>query len=72
MSAATFSPIPSRHGPPSGATAVDDGHHHRHWLGDAVRAIKVFVGAAFEVAVLGEYTDEAGVRRRGGTARFRD
>ncbi|MER6009920.1 hypothetical protein [Streptomyces bluensis] len=71
MSAATFSPIPSRHGPPSGATAVDDGHH-RHWLGDAVRAIKVFVGAAFEVAVLGEYTDEAGVRRRGGTARVRD
>lgn len=65
MSAATFSPIPSRHGPPSGATAIDDEHHHhRHWLGDAMRAIKVFVRAAFEVAVLGEYTDEAGVRRR--------
>ncbi|MPY53161.1 hypothetical protein [Streptomyces acidicola] len=63
MSAATFSPIPSRHGPPPGATAVDDAHH-RHWLGDALRAIKVFAGAAFEVAVLGEYTDEAGVRRR--------
>jgi hypothetical protein len=63
MSAATFSPVPDRHGPPPGATALDAGHH-RHWIGDALRAIKVFVGAAFEVVVLGEYAEEAGVHRR--------
>ncbi|MPY63383.1 hypothetical protein [Streptomyces spongiae] len=63
MSAATFSPVPGRHGPPTGATAID-ADHHRHWTGDVLRAIKVFAGAAFEVIVLGEYTDEAGVRRR--------
>lgn len=63
MSAATFSPVSSRHGPPSGATALVPGHH-RHWTGDALRAIKVFASAAFEVIVLGEYAEEAGVRRR--------
>ncbi|GAA3821829.1 hypothetical protein ACFS5L_20040 [Streptomyces phyllanthi] len=63
MSAATFSPVPARHGPPPGATALDV-DHHRHWMGDAMRAIKVFAGAAFEVVVLGEYAEEAGVHRR--------
>lgn len=62
MSAATFSPVPGRHGPPPGATALDADHHH--WIGDALRAIKVFTGAAFEVVVLGEYAEEAGIRRR--------
>jgi hypothetical protein len=37
---------------------------HRHRLGDALRAVRVFAGAAFDVAVLGEYDEEAGVRRR--------
>ncbi|MFE9098775.1 hypothetical protein [Streptomyces sp. NPDC007264] len=63
MSAATFSPVPSRHGPPPGATALDDGHP-RHRLGDALRALKVYVGAVIDVVLLGEYGEEEGVRRR--------
>ncbi|MER5433150.1 hypothetical protein [Streptomyces sp. NPDC002588] len=59
MSAATITPAPGR---PSGATPLTDIHHHR--LGDALRAIKVFAGAAFDVVILGEYGEEAGVRRR--------
>ncbi|MEU0965173.1 hypothetical protein ABZ357_06915 [Streptomyces sp. NPDC005917] len=59
MSAATITPTPSR---PPGATAVDGAPHHR--LGDALRAIKVFVSAAFSVVILGEYGEEAGIRRR--------
>ncbi|WP_046730933.1 hypothetical protein [Streptomyces humi] len=59
MSAATINPAPSR---PPGATAVDGVPHHR--LGDALRAVKVFVTAAFSVAVLGEYGEEAGIRRK--------
>ncbi|MGR8009911.1 hypothetical protein [Streptomyces hypolithicus] len=38
--------------------------HHGHPLGAAVRAVKVFVRAAVSVIVLGEYAQEAGVRRR--------
>ncbi|WP_333778988.1 hypothetical protein [Streptomyces sp. IBSBF 3136] len=60
MSAATIHPSPVR--PPSGATAVDG--PHRHFLGDALRAVKVFVEAAFGVVILGEYGEEAGVRRK--------
>ncbi|KUN21197.1 hypothetical protein AQJ23_30100 [Streptomyces antibioticus] len=60
MSAATITPAPGR---PSGATPVTD-THPTHRLGDALRAIRVFAGAAFEVIVLGEYGEEAGVRRR--------
>ncbi|MGW0822093.1 hypothetical protein [Streptomyces sp. NPDC002845] len=63
MSAATFSPAPGRHGRPSGASALADGQQH-HRIGDALRAIRVFAGAAFRVIVLGEYAEEAGVRRR--------
>ncbi|MEU0336615.1 hypothetical protein [Streptomyces sp. NPDC006193] len=48
--------------PPSGATAV--GGSHRHLLGDALRAVKVFLEAAFGVVVLGEYGEETGMRRR--------
>lgn len=61
MSAASFTP--ARHGPPPGATALG-GKHRRHLLGDALRAVKVFVGAAIDVVLLGEYGEEAGVRRR--------
>ncbi len=60
MSAATISPSPVR--PPSGATAVDGPHHHP--LGNALRALKVFAEAAFSVAILGEYGEEAGIRRK--------
>ncbi|MFH9134253.1 hypothetical protein [Streptomyces sp. NPDC017524] len=62
MSTATLNP--RRTGPAHGATAVT-GHHRPHRLGDAVRAVKVFVTTAFGVVVLGEYAAEAGVARRG-------
>ncbi len=61
MSAATFTPAPAP-GRPSGATPLSGAHRHR--LGDAVRAARVFVTTAFEVIVLGEYAEEAGVHRR--------
>ncbi|MDN3296258.1 hypothetical protein QWM81_19765 [Streptomyces ficellus] len=58
MTTATFS-----HGG-SGATALGATRHPAHRLGNALRAIKVFAEAAFAVVVLGEYAEEAGVRRR--------
>ena len=61
MSAATINPAPSPVRP-TGATPVQGSHPHR--LGDALRAVKVFLGAAFDVVLLGEYGEEAGVRRR--------
>ncbi|MFS8199353.1 hypothetical protein ACLVWQ_11770 [Streptomyces sp. CWNU-52B] len=63
MSTATFTPAPVRPRPPSGATALR-GETHRHRLGDALRAVKVFAGATVGVVLLGEYGEEAGVRRR--------
>lgn len=60
MSTATFHPA-SRRVP--GATAIGAATHHAHRIGDALRAVKVFVATAFGVAVLGEYSEEAGVRR---------
>ncbi|MBT3165858.1 hypothetical protein HTV80_22510 [Streptomyces sp. Vc74B-19] len=61
MSAATVHPTtpPVR---PSGATPVQGSRPHR--VGDALRAVKVFLGAAFDVILVGEYGQEAGVRRR--------
>ncbi|MDL5202280.1 hypothetical protein [Streptomyces sp. ALI-76-A] len=61
MSAATITPAP-RPPRPAGATPVLGSH--RHVLGDALHAVKVFAGAVFDVVVLGEYGEEAGVRRR--------
>ncbi|MEW2525771.1 MULTISPECIES: hypothetical protein [unclassified Streptomyces] len=46
-----------------GATAVSEAHRP-HRVGDALRAAKVFMGAVVGVVVLGEYAEEAGVRRR--------
>jgi hypothetical protein len=64
MSAAAFTPGPvHQHGPASGATALSAGRR-RHLLGDTLRAVKVFAGAALGVVVLGEYGEETGVRRR--------
>ncbi|WP_181387262.1 hypothetical protein [Streptomyces sp. Act143] len=60
MSAATLTPAPGR---PSGATPLS-GTHPTHRLGSALRALKTFAGAAFDVVVLGEYGEEAGVRRK--------
>ncbi|GAA4808161.1 hypothetical protein [Streptomyces ziwulingensis] len=62
MSAAITSPARGP-GRASGATPVSAGHH-RHRIGDALRAVRVFAGAAFDVVILGEYGEEAGVRRR--------
>ncbi|WP_328905103.1 hypothetical protein OG230_20115 [Streptomyces sp. NBC_00234] len=53
---------PRRTGPAHGATAVT-GRHPGHRVGDAFRAVTVFVRTGFRVAVLGEYAEEAGVRR---------
>ncbi|MFJ1900890.1 MULTISPECIES: hypothetical protein [unclassified Streptomyces] len=53
---------PRRTGPAHGATAAT-GHHHSHLAGNALRAAGIFVRAAFGVVVLGEYAEEAGVRR---------
>ncbi|MER7758788.1 hypothetical protein [Streptomyces sp. NPDC097619] len=39
------------------------GGRDRHRLGGALRAAKVFTAAAFSVAILGEYGEEAGIRR---------
>ncbi|MCX4511628.1 hypothetical protein OHA27_15175 [Streptomyces sp. NBC_01619] len=50
-------------GPGRGATATGATAHHTHRFGDVLRAVKVFVTTAFGVAILGEYSEEAGVRR---------
>jgi hypothetical protein len=58
---ATAAPVPASSPPPGsppGATASGPhgaDHRSRSLVGDAVRAVKVFAGAAFGVAVLGEY-----------------
>ncbi|GAP48092.1 hypothetical protein [Streptomyces azureus] len=62
MSAATFSPASAPGRPPGAATVA--GSHHRHLLGEAVRAVRVFAGAAFDVIILGQYGEEVGVVRR--------
>ncbi|MEV0603559.1 hypothetical protein AB0I82_30275 [Streptomyces sp. NPDC050315] len=41
-----------------GASAVAHDTEHRHPVGSALRAVKVFAGTAFSVAVLGEYADD--------------
>ncbi|MFC6062782.1 hypothetical protein [Streptomyces ochraceiscleroticus] len=41
-----------------GASAVAHDPAHRHPVGSALRAVKVFAGTAFSVAVLGEYADD--------------
>ncbi|WP_406146908.1 hypothetical protein [Streptomyces sp. NBC_01012] len=54
---------PRRTGPAHGATAAT-GQPQSHRMGNAVRAVSVFARAAFGVAVLGEYEEEAGIVRR--------
>ncbi|GGM03252.1 hypothetical protein GCM10010129_53330 [Streptomyces fumigatiscleroticus] len=61
MSAATISPAPAPGRPPA-AGAVPGSRRHR--VGQSLRAVAVFAGAAFDVVVLGEYEEEAGVRRK--------
>ncbi|MDX3853821.1 hypothetical protein [Streptomyces sp. AK02-01A] len=65
MSTATFPPSHARQSPPlPGATATGAIPHPAHHLGNALRAVKIFVSAAFQVSILGEYAEEAGVKRR--------
>ncbi|MFC9424837.1 hypothetical protein ACFXKG_14130 [Streptomyces sp. NPDC059255] len=64
MSTATFTPAHAPQGPPvPGATATGSVPHPGHPVGNALRAAKVFLTAAFNVAVLGEYAEEAGIKR---------
>ncbi|UKY52133.1 hypothetical protein [Streptomyces inhibens] len=68
MSSAAIPPSPlhpvSLH-PAKGATALGSDsaggaaavHEHRYFVGNALRAIKVFATAAFSVVVMGEYAD---------------
>ncbi|MFC5954658.1 hypothetical protein ACFP51_09210 [Streptomyces pratens] len=67
MSTATFTPgsqAGGRGAPHRGATAIGSVHHSPHRIGSALRAVRVFAESFFSVAVLGEYSEEAGVRRR--------
>ncbi|MFI5756663.1 hypothetical protein [Streptomyces sp. NPDC051569] len=65
MSTATFNPPHTPQAPPvPGATATGAALHPAHHVGNAVRAVKVFVSTAFNVFVLGEYSEEASVKRR--------
>ncbi|MFF8959446.1 hypothetical protein [Streptomyces sp. NPDC014894] len=60
MNTATFShsaQAPLTHGDSAGD------NHAAQGVGGALRALKVFAGAIFSVAVLGEYAEDAGVRR---------
>ncbi|WP_345650145.1 hypothetical protein [Streptomyces tremellae] len=59
MSTHTLTPV---HG--ATATGVGAFPHQSHRVGGALRAVRVFASAAFNVAVLGEYAEEAGVRTR--------
>ncbi|MFD8423827.1 hypothetical protein [Streptomyces sp. NPDC059466] len=63
MRAAIFTTGPFVGSAALGATALSLGHH-RHLLGNALRAVKVFAGAVLDVVILGEYGEEAGVRHR--------
>jgi hypothetical protein len=63
MSAATISPTTTA--PAPGRTSAAPHPTAVHRLTYALRAVRIFTGAAFDVAILGRYEDEAaGVRRR--------
>ncbi|WP_165955975.1 hypothetical protein [Streptomyces hainanensis] len=47
-----------------GATASGNENHPRHLVGNALRAVRVLVGAAFEVAVLGRVDERGAIVRR--------
>lgn len=53
---------PRRTGPAHGATAAT-GHLRPHHLGDALRAVRVYVVTAFDIALRGEYAVDSGIRR---------
>ncbi|MEW1724927.1 hypothetical protein [Streptomyces sp. NPDC093109] len=57
MTTATFTPAPA-------ATATGSAASPSHPVGNALRAVRVFLATAFNVAVMGEYSEEAGIKRR--------
>ncbi|MEW2631922.1 hypothetical protein AB0903_09740 [Streptomyces sp. NPDC048389] len=63
MTTATLTSAPGTHSR-HGATASGAVARLRHRGGNTLRAVKVFAGAVFSVAVLGEYAEEAGIHRR--------
>ncbi|GAA1194152.1 hypothetical protein GCM10009654_59120 [Streptomyces hebeiensis] len=48
----------------SGADGGGSTSHSARRSGGPLRAVRVFLTTAFSVAVLGEYGEEAGIRRR--------
>ncbi|UGY92092.1 hypothetical protein [Streptomyces gobiensis] len=65
MSAASITPAAGGQGRGRGATAIGPAHAHpRHLLGNALRAIRVFAGAAFSVVILGQTDEDRGVFHR--------
>ncbi|MFJ1749811.1 hypothetical protein ACIOJD_26715 [Streptomyces sp. NPDC088116] len=67
MTTATFTPAHAPHDAHrTGASAMGSASHSAasaHSVGNALRALTVFFTAAFSVAVLGEYGEEAGIKR---------
>ncbi|GAA2223012.1 hypothetical protein GCM10010232_04350 [Streptomyces amakusaensis] len=61
MNTATFAT--SAHASRATTGGSDGDNHAPQGVGGALRALKVFAGAIFSVAVLGEYAEDAGVRR---------
>ncbi|MFJ5103039.1 hypothetical protein [Streptomyces sp. NPDC088554] len=57
MSTAAFTSAP-------GPSVTGSDSYPGHPVGNALRAVKVFLSTAFSVAVLGEYSEEAGIKRR--------
>ncbi|MFJ5225427.1 hypothetical protein [Streptomyces sp. NPDC088400] len=66
MTTATFPPAHAPHDAHrTGASAMGSASHSAsgHSVGNALRAVTVFFTTAFSVAVLGEYGEEAGIKR---------
>ncbi|MEV7426315.1 MULTISPECIES: hypothetical protein [unclassified Streptomyces] len=61
MTTATFTPASAA---PATAAATDSAAHPAHPVGNALRAVRVFLSTAFSVAVMGEFREEAGIKRR--------
>ncbi|RDG34594.1 hypothetical protein [Streptomyces corynorhini] len=62
MTTATFTPASAA--PVPGPAATDSPARPAHSVGGAMRAVRVFLSTAFSVAVMGEYREEAGIKRR--------
>ncbi|WP_181957489.1 hypothetical protein [Streptomyces paludis] len=57
MTTQTFAPV-------SAAPAKGPAESPAHPVGNALRAVRTFLATAFSVAVMGEYSEEAGIKRR--------